>query len=181
MTMNIRDQQMANMPEPDRISRFSESDEHDRGDRIMKNVTSMADEIRRLRRERAAACFAIMRAVYGDSLISTRALFGDGRIYDGTQMTPEELAELAREAGCSRMRDGCLLPDDCAQLYRLVELAAMQREAIIERAAMEAGIAGIDIAMELEREACAIICDRHGLTLGRILAQKIRAREHETE
>lgn len=94
-------------------------------------------------------------------------------------MDSDELNELAREAGCSRATDGCLLPANCQQLARFAELAAMRREAIVEHAATAAAEEAIAEAQKLERDACAAICGRYPGPIAMQIARAIRGRESD--
>jgi hypothetical protein len=99
-------------------------------------------------------------------------------------MTNEEIIELAKQAGFERLGhddyDYVCYPDDIEAFAKLV--AEKEHERFFD-AAMKSTEKAVDVAMALEREACAKIADAYVDGLERnyseIIAEKIRARGQE--
>lgn len=100
-------------------------------------------------------------------------------------MNKEEIIEMARQAGFERLGhddyDYVCYPDDIESFAKMV--ADKEREACIAHA-MTSAEKAIDVAIKLEREACANICEDYGRAeemqaIGNDYAEAIRARGQE--
>jgi hypothetical protein len=95
-------------------------------------------------------------------------------------MTREEIIELARQAGFERLghtaEDWVCHLEDIEEFIKLV--AEKEREAFTAHAITSAEKA-IDVAIKLEREACAKICEEPYQGSPKGIAEQIRARGQE--
>ena len=92
-------------------------------------------------------------------------------------MTKEELIEMARQAGfegCAELTwENVICTEELVAFAKLV--ADKEREACIAHA-MTSAEKAIDVAIKLEREACANICEEESGYKTAFCALKIRAR-----
>ena len=85
-------------------------------------------------------------------------------------MNKEDITRLAQEAGFVGM-DG-----DHGALRRFAALVASAERERLTDAAMKAAEKSVDVAIALEREACAKVCDDHCGWTPRMIGETIRAR-----
>jgi len=75
-------------------------------------------------------------------------------------MTRDDIIRMAREANCTT--PGQVLQFTIEELKRFAAFVAAAEREKLTQAAMSAAEIAIDKAIELEREACAKVCEEHG-------------------
>ena len=100
-------------------------------------------------------------------------------IWGGTSMTQDEIIEMARQAGFAEPEriistNTVRCVPDLAYFAELVAAKERERMTVV---AMDAAEKAVDVAIKLEREACALICDAvtQDMSLGPL--EKYRAAE----
>jgi hypothetical protein len=92
-------------------------------------------------------------------------------------MTQDEIIEMAKEAGLSNplwIENDYEIIETFASLVE-AKATAKEREACVD-AAMKAAEKAIDVAIELEREACAKVAEHRFGVIGSTIALAIKAR-----
>ena len=94
-------------------------------------------------------------------------------------MNREDIIRMARETGCWETDTGELVTDEI-QLGRFAALVAFAERERLTDAAMKAAEKAVDVAIALEREACAKVCEQYENDMGygqpQMCADAIRAR-----